>query len=86
MIYQDHDCFFSAHGWTKSNVRYCHHFAFVIIGIDLLKPNICPHVSWVVLSILYDFRFAWQFNMAAWPIMLFDWVKFQKKSSQKQHV
>jgi hypothetical protein len=40
----------------------------------------------VVLSILYDFRFAWQFNMAAWPIMLFDWVKFQKKSSQKQHV
>ena len=56
----------------KVYVSYCLHFAFVIVNIDLLKPNIDTHVTWEVKDILNDFRFIWQFSMAAWPIMLSD--------------
>ena len=51
-------------------------------GHGQLKPNLAESVTWVICNILYDFWFICNLKMVARPIMLSDWMEFQK-SSQK---
>ena len=74
-------------------MRYCHHFAYAVVCMLVFRiliffsqthrPNktkLCTNIIQVVLNILFDFCFIQKFIMAAWPIMCFDWLKFQKSS------
>lgn len=47
-----------------------------------LKSNLAESVTRVICNILYDFRFICNVKMAARPIMLSDWMEFQKFSQK----